>query len=108
MDLPVDNSTELTTSSMEHRSMTTTATTENPATTWTLDPAHVEIGFAIRHMMIATVRGRFGSAAGTVTIDEQNPAHSTVDISIDVASIDTRQEMRDNHLRSPDFFDAAT
>jgi len=84
--------------------MTTTNMTN---TTWTLDPAHVEIGFAVRNLMISTVRGRFGGATGTITVDEGNPANSKVDVSIDVASIDTRQEMRDNHLRSPDFFDVA-
>jgi polyisoprenoid-binding protein YceI len=74
-------------------------------TTWTIDPAHAEIGFAVRHLMIATVRGRFGAVSGTVTVDEQNPRNSRVDVTVDVNSIDTRQEMRDNHLRSPDFFD---
>lgn len=74
-------------------------------TTWTIDPAHAEIGFAVRHLMIATVRGRFGAVTGTVTVDEQDPKRSTVDVTVDVSSIDTRQEMRDNHLKSPDFFD---
>lgn len=74
-------------------------------TTWTVDSAHAEIGFAVRHLMIATVRGRFGAVSGTVTVDEQNPHNSKVDVTVDVSSIDTRQEMRDNHLRSPDFFD---
>lgn len=74
-------------------------------TRWTIDPTHVEVGFSARHMMIATVRGRFSAVTGTVTVDEQNPKNSKVDVSIDVTSIDTRQEMRDNHLRSPDFLD---
>src|SRR5215208_1228841 len=82
------------------------AVTEKTST-WTLDASHAEVGFAVRHLMLATVRGRFGSVAGTVTLDEQNPINSTVDVTIDVNSIDTRQEMRDNHLRSADFFDAA-
>ena len=68
---------------------------------------HAEVGFAVKHLMISTVRGRFGAVAGTVLLDEANPANSYVDVTIDVASIDTRQEMRDNHLRSPDFFDVA-
>ena len=76
-------------------------------TTWNVDPTHAEIGFAVRHLMISTVRGRFGSVTGTVLADEQNPKNSRIDVSVDVASIDTRQEMRDNHLRSADFFDAA-
>ena len=74
-------------------------------TKWTIDPTHAEVGFSVRHMMIATVRGRFGAVSGTVTADEQNPQRSKVDVTIDTTSIDTRQEMRDNHLRSPDFFD---
>lgn len=76
-------------------------------TTWTIDPSHAEIGFAVRHLMIATVRGRFGAVSGTVIVDETNPEKSKVDVTVDVASVDTRQEMRDNHLRSPDFFDVA-
>jgi polyisoprenoid-binding protein YceI len=76
-------------------------------TKWTVDPTHAEVGFSVRHMMIATVRGRFGAVSGTVTVDERNPRNSKVDVTIDATSIDTRQEMRDNHLRSPDFFDVA-
>lgn len=87
--------------------MTTTQKPETTATTWNLDPMHVEIGFAVRHLMISTVRGRFGAASGVIVVDETNPSNSKIDISIDVASIDTRQEMRDNHLRSADFFDVA-
>lgn len=76
-------------------------------TTWTIDPSHAEIGFAVRHLMIATVRGRFGAVSGTVAVDETNPRYSKLDVTVDVTSIDTRQEMRDNHLRSPDFLDVA-
>ncbi len=87
--------------------MTSIAPTST-ATTWTIDATHAEVGFSVKHLMISTVRGRFGAVEGTVTIDEATPANSKVDVTIDVASIDTRQEMRDNHLRSPDFFDVAT
>jgi polyisoprenoid-binding protein YceI len=55
--------------------------------------------------MISTVKGRFGNVAGTIVLDEANPSASTVDATIDVATIDTRQEQRDAHLRSADFFD---
>ena len=79
--------------------------TETNVTTWTVDPTHAEVAFAVKHLMIATVRGRFGAVAGTVTLDEAHPSNSKVDVTIDVTSIDTRQEMRDNHLRSADFFD---
>src|SRR5689334_25373121 len=77
----------------------------NQTTKWTIDPTHAEVGFSVRHMMIATVRGRFGAVSGTATVDEHNPKNSKVDVTIDARSVDTRQEMRDNHLRSPDFFD---
>ena len=87
--------------------MTATQNTQTTPSTWTIDPMHVEIGFAIRHLMISTVRGRFGSASGVVVFDEASPSTSKIDVSIDVASVDTRQEMRDNHLRSADFFDVA-
>ena len=90
--------------------MTTTAATTQPnatsTSTWTVDPTHVEVGFAVRHLMISTVRGRFGRVTGTVTLDEKHPANSKIDIEVDIASIDTRQEQRDAHLRSADFFDA--
>ena len=75
--------------------------------TWQLDPAHTNIEFAVKHLMIATVRGRFGGIQGTVQVDEANPRSAKVDVTIDVASVDTRQEQRDAHLRSPDFFDVA-
>lgn len=75
-------------------------------TTWAVDPSHTHVEFAIRHMMIATVKGRFGGIAGSVLIDEQQPAKSRVDVTIDVATIDTREAQRDAHLRSADFFDA--
>ena len=77
------------------------------AETWTIDGAHAEVGFAVKHLMISTVRGRFGAVEGSVTVDATQPLNSVVDVTIDVASIDTRQEMRDNHLRSADFFDVA-
>ena len=95
--------------------MTSTATTNTTASTaaptsttvWTVDPAHAELGFSVRHLMINNVRGRFGKIEGTVTVDDSNLNNSQIDVTIDVNSIDTRQEMRDNHLRSADFFDAA-
>ncbi len=85
---------------------TMTATqTDNATSTWNIDATHAELGFAVRHLMISTVRGRFGAVSGTVTLDENHPESAKIDATIDVVSIDTRQEMRDNHLRSADFFD---
>lgn len=71
---------------------------------FTLDAAHSQVGFAVRHMMIAKVRGRFSSVSGTLEIAE-DPSESTVEVDVDLASIDTRDEQRDGHLKSPDFFD---
>ena len=82
-------------------------TTTHTHTTWTVDGAHAEVGFAVKHLMISTVRGRFGAVKGTVERDEVNPLSSKIEVIVDVSSIDTRQEQRDNHLRSPDFFDVA-
>jgi polyisoprenoid-binding protein YceI len=74
---------------------------------WKIDPAHSRVGFAVRHMMISNVHGRFNSATGSVEFDEARPTRSSVDVQIEAASIDTRDEKRDGHLRSADFFDAA-
>lgn len=77
-------------------------------TTWAIDAGHSNVEFAVRHLMISTVRGRFPDVIGTVQLDSEDPANSTVDVAVNVASIDTRQEQRDEHLRSADFFDVAT
>lgn len=74
-------------------------------TIWQIDPAHTDVGFAVKHLMISTVRGRFAGVKGTIVLDEANPANSSVEAEIDVATIDTRQEQRDAHLRSADFFE---
>jgi polyisoprenoid-binding protein YceI len=87
--------------------MSTAATTPASATqtTWTIDPAHSHVEFAVRHLMISTVKGRFGVVTGTVKTDDTDPAKGEVEVSIDAASIDTREAQRDAHLRSGDFFD---
>jgi polyisoprenoid-binding protein YceI len=74
--------------------------------TWTLDPAHANVEFAVKHLMITTVRGRFGKVDGTVKVDPARPDQLDVSVEIDPTSVDTREERRDAHLRSPDFFDA--
>lgn len=81
------------------------AGSETARTTWTIDPAHSEAGFAVKHLMITTVRGSFGKLSGTVVLDEAHPDRSLVEADIDVATIDTRDAQRDAHLRSADFFD---
>lgn len=85
--------------------MTTAATPSTGVTTWTVDPAHSNVEFAVRHLMIATVKGRFNDVKGTVVHNESNPGASKVEIEIGTGSVDTRAEQRDAHLRSPDFFD---
>lgn len=74
-------------------------------TTWNIDNAHSHAEFSVRHMMISTVRGDFAVLNGSLAFDPANPAASSVEATIDVASIDTRVEDRNNHLRSADFFD---
>jgi polyisoprenoid-binding protein YceI len=72
---------------------------------WQIDSAHTEVEFAVKHMMISTVKGRFAEVSGTINLDEADLSGSSVEVDLDVASIDTRQEQRDEHLRSADFFD---
>ncbi len=77
------------------------------ANEWKVDPSHTTAGFAIQHLVIAKVRGEFNKVQATVVLDEKAPERLSVEASIDVASINTRDEKRDEHLRSPDFFDVA-
>jgi polyisoprenoid-binding protein YceI len=72
---------------------------------WKFDPVHSNVGFSARHLMVAKVRGYFASWSGTLEIDEENPGASKVDVSIDAASIDTKEADRDKHLKSPDFLE---
>lgn len=88
--------------------MSIAESTATTATTWNIDPAHTTVEFSVKHLMISTVRGHFGAVTGTIVLDEQNPAASSVTAEIDVTSIDTRTEQRDAHLRSADFFDVDT
>src|SRR5688572_16536057 len=86
--------------------MTTAAPT---LTAWSIDNAHSQVGFAVKHLMISTVRGRFGTVSGTVEFPEGDSEgrykDARADVTIDAASIDTRESKRDAHLRSADFFD---
>ena len=72
--------------------------------TWTVDPVHSDVSFLARHMMVSKVRGTFGEFAATLTTAE-DPAQSHVEATVQLASIDTRNEMRDNHIRSSDFLE---
>jgi polyisoprenoid-binding protein YceI len=77
------------------------------ADTWNIDPAHSQTSFTVKHLMISTVRGEFTKTTGKVVLDEANITRSTVEATIDIASVSTREEKRDTHLKSPEFFDAA-
>ena len=74
--------------------------------TWAVDVVHSSVEFAVKHMVITTVRGRFAKFAIDLDLNEQNPLLSTVQVKIETASIDTREPNRDTHLRSADFFNA--
>lgn len=73
--------------------------------TWQIDATHASVEFAVKHLMLVTTKGRFTGVNGTIVADEADPTRSTVEVTIDAASIDTRNEQRDTHLRSPDFLD---
>jgi polyisoprenoid-binding protein YceI len=77
------------------------------ASTWNIDPAHTHSAFTIRHLVITNVRGEFGKTTGVITLDEKDVTRSSVEATIDATTIDTRVADRDNHLKSPDFFDVA-
>jgi polyisoprenoid-binding protein YceI len=72
---------------------------------WEIDPSHSEVLFSVKHAMVTTVRGHFNVISGQLNIDEANPTNSWVEAQADASSIDTRDERRDGHLKSPDFFD---
>lgn len=72
---------------------------------WNIDPAHSQVSFSVKHMMVSTVRGNFNVFRGTMEIDEADPTNSWVEAEADASSIDTRNANRDKHLRTADFFD---
>ncbi|HXR40467.1 MAG TPA: YceI family protein [Terracidiphilus sp.] len=76
--------------------------------TWTSDPPHSEVDFTITHLSVSNVHGRFGHVAATINLNEADITKSTVSATIDVTGIDTGEDARNNHLKSPDFFDVAT
>ena len=83
-----------------------TTAVQTATSTWAIDPAHSIAEFAVKHLVVTTVKGRFRDMEGTVEIDEAQPEHSSVSAAIDVASVDTGVADRDAHLRSDDFLNA--
>ena len=80
--------------------------TQTATTTWQIDPKHTLVEFSTKHMMVTTVKGRFAGVSGTIILDEADLSRSSVEAAIDTTTIDTREEQRDGHLRSPDFLHA--
>lgn len=78
------------------------------AQTWNIDTSHSAAQFAVRHNMVSTVRGDMGAVKGSVTFDGKNLAAASVEATVDVTAINTRNEKRDEHLKSADFFDVAS
>jgi len=83
-----------------------TVATLPQAGTWAIDPSHSSVEFVVRHLVVTKVKGRFGAFEGTLTVDPTDLLASSVDVTLQVASIGTGDEQRDAHLRSPDFFDS--
>jgi len=84
-----------------------TASAFAQAKMWKIDPNHTAAQFSVRHLGISTVRGAFTKVSGTATYDPADPGKASIEVTIDASSVDTRVEMRDNDLRSPNFFDVA-
>jgi polyisoprenoid-binding protein YceI len=85
--------------------MSTVATPQTAPTSWNIDAVHTGAEFKVKHMMISHVKGQFTGVSGVLTLDENDPTHSRVEVSIDAATINTREAQRDGHLKSADFFD---
>ena len=86
--------------------MSTATAGTSTVTTWKIDPAHSVAEFKVKHMMIANVKGKFTGISGTLSLDEANPARSSVEAVIPLETLFTGDAQRDTHLKSPDFFDA--
>lgn len=77
------------------------------AATWDIDPSHSQVGFVVKHLVVAKVRGSFSTFSGTVVLDDKDITKSRVEVTIDPATVDTGNEKRDAHLKGTDFFDVA-
>jgi polyisoprenoid-binding protein YceI len=85
--------------------MTVLTAPQTSVSTWNIDPAHSAAEFKVKHMMISNVKGQFTAVAGTLSFDEADVTNSKIEAIIDAASINTREQQRDAHLKSADFFD---
>jgi len=85
--------------------MSTLATPQTAVSTWSIDPAHSVVEFKVKHMMISNVKGHFAKVSGVLNLDESDLTKSHIEAAIDAGSINTRDDHRDAHLRSADFFD---
>jgi polyisoprenoid-binding protein YceI len=90
---------------MTLEAMTTSATKSTGPVDWSIDPTHTSVTFGVRHMMVSTVRGEFQKVRGNVIFDRSYPERTKIEVDIETASVNTREERRDQHLRSADFFD---
>jgi polyisoprenoid-binding protein YceI len=86
--------------------MPETTSTPSATSTWNIDPAHSSADFKVKHMMISNVRGKFTGISGVLRRFEADHTKSSLEVSIDVSTVNTQDEKRDGHLKSPDFFDA--
>jgi polyisoprenoid-binding protein YceI len=77
------------------------------AGTWDIDPAHTDVGFVVRHLVVTKVRGRFDTVSGHI-VTAENPFESSIQVAVDLKSVSTHNTQRDDHLRSPDFFEVET
>jgi polyisoprenoid-binding protein YceI len=84
-----------------------TLPTSAATTSWQIDPRHTSAEFAVTHLMISTVRGEFHGVKGTINLDDKDITNSSVEVTIDATSVDTREPDRDKDLKSPNFFDVA-
>jgi polyisoprenoid-binding protein YceI len=85
--------------------MTTSTVPQTSVSTWNIDPVHSGAEFKVKHMMISNVKGQFTGVSGVLQLDEGDIVNSSIETSIDAASINTRDAQRDAHLKSPDFFE---
>lgn len=86
--------------------MASSTDTPSPTLVYEIDPTHTYIGFSVRHMMVTQVRGQFHGVSGRLELNRSNLNASTLTVTVDIATVDTHLGQRDDHLRSPDFFDA--